>query len=497
MKLVTLTPGNAERDLPFINAVYVLFDAGTQAPDAIVDGAALTALRTAAVCGPGHAPARATPDAGRLVDLRRRRAGALAPGGDARRPPDRRVTVVSRTPARAQALAEVGSRRRCRRGHRRSGRRRRRGHRLHVHDERRAAVRRSAARAGRARQRRGQLQPDDARARHASRWRAAGWWWRRATRRSPRPGSCCIPIDEGAFGRDHVRRRPRAGRARRRGPDVARTTSRVFKSVGMAFEDLIVARAAVDAPRTRMTTTADVVVVGGGVVGASTAYHLAAAGVEHVVLLERADSVATGSTGACAGGFRHQFSSRDQHRAVARERADDPRVHGGARAAARRRAGRLPLPRPRRAATGPTSGAGAELQRSLGVDTQLLTPDEAAAVAPGIAIDDVVGASFCAARRHRRSRPGSRRGTRRSPDVPAPTCGWASRSSRSRRTVRVVTGVRTEDGSISAPVVVNAAGPWAGTLAATAGIRPSTGTHPTHGRDDGRVPRARPRAGPS
>ena len=34
----------------------------------------------------------------------------------------------------------------------------------------------------------------------------------------------------------------------------------------------------------------------------------------------------------------------------------------------------------------------------------------------------------------------------------------------------VVTGVRTRDGSISAPVVVNAAGPWAGTLAATAGI---------------------------
>ena len=34
-----------------------------------------------------------------------------------------------------------------------------------------------------------------------------------------------------------------------------------------------------------------------------------------------------------------------------------------------------------------------------------------------------------------------------------------------------ITGVRTEEGSISAPVVVNAAGPWAGTLAATAGIR--------------------------
>ena len=37
VKLVTLTPGNAERDLPFINAVYALFDPDTQVPDAIMD----------------------------------------------------------------------------------------------------------------------------------------------------------------------------------------------------------------------------------------------------------------------------------------------------------------------------------------------------------------------------------------------------------------------------------------------------------------------------
>ncbi|HYT80686.1 MAG TPA: FAD-dependent oxidoreductase, partial [Actinomycetota bacterium] len=58
----------------------------------------------------------------------------------------------------------------------------------------------------------------------------------------------------------------------------------------------------------RMRTSADVVVVGGGVVGASAAYHLAAAGAS-VLLLERADQLGTGSTGACAGGFRYQFSS--------------------------------------------------------------------------------------------------------------------------------------------------------------------------------------------
>ena len=51
MKLVSLTPANPERDLPFIHASYVLFDAETQAPEAVLDGSALTALRTAAVSG--------------------------------------------------------------------------------------------------------------------------------------------------------------------------------------------------------------------------------------------------------------------------------------------------------------------------------------------------------------------------------------------------------------------------------------------------------------
>src|SRR6266516_4917697 len=51
VKLVTLTSGNPGRGLPLIGAVYVLFDPATQAPEAVIDGAALTALRTAAVSG--------------------------------------------------------------------------------------------------------------------------------------------------------------------------------------------------------------------------------------------------------------------------------------------------------------------------------------------------------------------------------------------------------------------------------------------------------------
>jgi ornithine cyclodeaminase/alanine dehydrogenase-like protein (mu-crystallin family) len=49
VKLVTVAPANPERGLPRIQGVYVLFDPETLAPCALVDGIALTNLRTAAV----------------------------------------------------------------------------------------------------------------------------------------------------------------------------------------------------------------------------------------------------------------------------------------------------------------------------------------------------------------------------------------------------------------------------------------------------------------
>src|SRR6201982_3492647 len=55
--------------------------------------------------------------------------------------------------------------------------------------------------------------------------------------------------------------------------------------------------------------SADVVIVGGGCMGASVAYHLARRGVTDVVLVEREKLLATGSTGRNAGGVRHQFSN--------------------------------------------------------------------------------------------------------------------------------------------------------------------------------------------
>ncbi|MFQ5858992.1 MAG: NAD(P)/FAD-dependent oxidoreductase, partial [Anaerolineae bacterium] len=55
--------------------------------------------------------------------------------------------------------------------------------------------------------------------------------------------------------------------------------------------------------------TADAVIIGGGVMGTSTAYHLAGRGSTDVVLLEKGEFFGAGATGQNAGGVRHQFST--------------------------------------------------------------------------------------------------------------------------------------------------------------------------------------------
>jgi len=214
--------------------------------------------------------------------------------------------------------------------------------------------------------------------------------------------------------------------------------------------------------------TADVVVVGGGVVGASAAYHLAAAGAGRVLLLERAPALGTGSTGACAGGFRHQFSSEVNIRLSL---ASVPMILSFAKTHGLpldvKQDGYLFLVRHEETWKGFVVAA--QLQRSMGVDARLLAPEEAAALAPGIALEGMVGAAFC-------------------PDdgIADPsglTTGYASAARRAGADIETgvdvtaietaggrVAGVVTPAGGVSAPVVVNAAGPWAGILAATCGV---------------------------
>ena len=55
--------------------------------------------------------------------------------------------------------------------------------------------------------------------------------------------------------------------------------------------------------------TADVVIVGGGIVGSSIAYHLVAGGCKNVLVIERETAQGKGSTGKSMGGVRAQFST--------------------------------------------------------------------------------------------------------------------------------------------------------------------------------------------
>ena len=184
VKLVTLTPANpsaAPRD-PRGDA---LFDPATQAPEAIFDGTALTAHRTAAVSALATRHL-ARGDASRLVVFG---AGVQATSHVEAMLAVRPVKRAGRLAVgrRAEALVAAGGRPVERR--RRPGRRRRSRPRVHVHDDARAGVRRSGSCPGRPRERRRRVHARHAGARHETVARP-GSSSRRARSRSPRPGIC-------------------------------------------------------------------------------------------------------------------------------------------------------------------------------------------------------------------------------------------------------------------------------------------------------------------
>lgn len=214
--------------------------------------------------------------------------------------------------------------------------------------------------------------------------------------------------------------------------------------------------------------SADVVVVGAGIVGCSAAYHLAASGAGRVLLLDREDEVGRGSTGACAGGFRHQFTTEVN---VALSRASIPMITGFSRQHD------LPLDVSqdgylflvRDEASWAAFRSGVAMQRARGVSVETLTAEEAGALMPGLALDGIVGATF-----------GPDDGLA---DPGALTHGYATLARRHGAEVGLgttvtalltvgdrVRGVRTDRGDIEAGSIVLAAGAWSAPLAATAGV---------------------------
>src|SRR5688500_18464943 len=129
--------------------------------------------------------------------------------------------------------------------------------------------------------------------------------------------------------------------------------------------------------------------------GASVAHPLARRGITNVVLVEREPALGAGSTGRNAGGVRHQFS----HDANVRLSIESIRLFEhfeeeiGYPLDFQQDGYLFLLSSP---ASSESFARGIEVQTKLGVDVVWLEPHEVAAHAPGVAVDGVRAATFCA-----------------------------------------------------------------------------------------------------
>jgi ornithine cyclodeaminase len=105
IKTINIAPGNAARGLPGLHASYVLFDANTGVPLALIDGDQLTTRRTAAASALG-ASWLARPDARHLLVVGAGQVARLLPDAFRAVRPIDRVTVWARAVDKAEALAD-------------------------------------------------------------------------------------------------------------------------------------------------------------------------------------------------------------------------------------------------------------------------------------------------------------------------------------------------------------------------------------------------------
>jgi sarcosine oxidase subunit beta len=205
-----------------------------------------------------------------------------------------------------------------------------------------------------------------------------------------------------------------------------------------------------------------VVIVGGGVIGTSIAFHLAEAGVEDVLLLERRE-LGSGSTAAGAGGVRAMFS--DELNVRIAMRSLEAWAAFGERPGWEidlQRVGYLFLL---------SSDAevaeyrqGVAMQNELGLPSRMVSVDEAHALSQLAAMDGVLAGAFCPLAGHA------------TPDGAVQGYATAARAHGARiEGHREVTGVTqdavlTESGPVETPCVICAAGPWSRQIGAMAGV---------------------------
>ncbi len=204
--------------------------------------------------------------------------------------------------------------------------------------------------------------------------------------------------------------------------------------------------------------TADVIIIGGGIIGTSIAHALASEGRIQIILLER-DLLARASTGLSVGGIRQQFSLRTNIllsqatiqilQEFKKAGHTDLHIH---------QVGYLLLAQGKK--TWDDLQESVQVQRALNVPVEKLTPSQIARRWPYIHAEDLEGGTFCPEDGYidpylvtmAFARQARKLGVLLLENTPV--TGILMDKNR-------VAGVNTARGKISAPIVVNAAGPWA------------------------------------
>jgi len=213
-----------------------------------------------------------------------------------------------------------------------------------------------------------------------------------------------------------------------------------------------------------MKTTADAVVIGGGVVGAAIAYNLAKHGLKNTVLCEK-HTFASGSTGRCGAGVREQWGAEgnitmckaaiDIFENLQEELEYDYDIEFVQK-------GYLMLAYTEK--EWEQFKANVKVQHKLGVNAVTLAPEEAREIVPTLNIQGLYGATFNARDGH--ANPfHTTRAYLKAFDRLGGEVYFFTEVTGIEQSKGKIRGIETTKGDISTPVVVNAAGPWAAPVA--------------------------------